>query len=80
MWDSSANFSQYAIVQTYSGLTSNTTIPPDHHWHMIHCFDYLRQTIMCCGDTALEGHETTFPDDNGGSDGWDAKHGTSTAP
>jgi hypothetical protein len=24
---------------------------------------------------ALEGLETTFPDHNGGSDGWDSKHG-----
>lgn len=30
---------------------------------------------MCSADMALEGHETTFPDDNGGSDGWDSKHG-----
>ena len=41
---------------------------------MTHCFDYMRQAIMCSADVALEGHETTFPDDNGGSDGWDAKH------
>ncbi|KAF2202054.1 hypothetical protein GQ43DRAFT_392945 [Delitschia confertaspora ATCC 74209] len=64
----------WAIVQTYSGIKSNVPIPDDHHWHMIHCFDYLRQTIMCSADTALEGHEFTFPDHNGGSDGWDAKH------
>lgn len=64
----------WAIVQTYSGLTSNHTLPDDSHWHMIHCFSYLRQSIMCCGDTALEGLETTFPDHNGGSDGWDSKH------
>ncbi|KAF2965205.1 hypothetical protein GQX73_g8345 [Xylaria multiplex] len=50
----------FAIVQTYSGLTSGHEIPDDHHWHMIHCFDYMRQT--------------TFPDHNGGSDGWDSKH------
>lgn len=42
---------------------------------MIHCFSYLRQAIMCSADMALEGHETTFPDHNGGSDGWDSKHG-----
>lgn len=41
---------------------------------MVHCFDYMRQAIMCSADMALEGHETTFPDDNGGSDGWDSKH------
>ncbi|ORY68483.1 uncharacterized protein BCR38DRAFT_335827 [Pseudomassariella vexata] len=64
----------WAIVQTYSGLKSNHTLPDDHHWHMIHCFSYLRQTIMCCADTAIEGLETTFPDHNGGSDGWDSKH------
>lgn len=64
----------YAIVQTYSGLKANVTLPNDHHWHMIHCFDYMRQAIMCSADIALEGHETTFPDMNGGSDGWDSKH------
>lgn len=44
-------------------------------WHLAHCFDYLRQSIMCCGDVALEGAQTTFPDGfMSGSDGWDAKH------
>lgn len=66
---------QFAVVQTYSGLKADHEIPEDHHWHMIHCFSYLRQTIMCSADTALEGLETTFPDHNGGSDGWDSKHG-----
>lgn len=23
--------------------------------HVGHCFDYLRSSLMCCGDTALEG-------------------------
>ncbi|KAI5361667.1 Putative mycotoxin biosynthesis protein UstYa [Septoria linicola] len=26
-----------------------------HSRHILHCFDYLRQAIMCYGDTALEG-------------------------
>lgn len=65
----------WAIVQTYSGLKSGHEIPDDHHWHMIHCFSYMRQAILCAADTALEGKATTFPDDNSGSDGWDAKHG-----
>ncbi|KAH0432080.1 hypothetical protein CcaCcLH18_06735 [Colletotrichum camelliae] len=64
----------FAVVQTYSGLKANHEIPDDHHWHMIHCFSYLRETIMCSADMALEGLETTFPDHNGGSDGWDSKH------
>lgn len=64
----------FTIAQTYSGLKSGHPIPPDHHWHMIHCVDYMREAILCSADMALEGHETTFPDDNGGSDGWDSKH------
>jgi hypothetical protein len=48
-------------------------------WHINHCFEYIRQSIMCAGDVALEGAATTFPpgesgEDRGGSDGWDAKH------
>ncbi|KAF2475370.1 uncharacterized protein BDR25DRAFT_382312 [Lindgomyces ingoldianus] len=64
----------FAVVQVYSGLTSNVELPEDHHWHMIHCFDYMRQAILCSADMSLEGLETTFPDHNGGSDGWDSKH------
>lgn len=64
----------------YSGLKSNHELPSDHEWHMIHCFSYLRQAIMCSADMALEGHETTFPDHNGGSDGWDSKHGEFRCP
>ncbi|EAT86550.2 hypothetical protein SNOG_05486 [Parastagonospora nodorum SN15] len=65
----------YAVVAVYSGLTSNHTLEDDHHWHMIHCFDYMRQAILCSADMALEGLETTFPDHNGGSDGWDRSEG-----
>ena len=69
-------YPQWTIVSVYSSMTTNRTLPDDSHWHMIHCFDYLRQAIMCNADMALEGLEHTFPDHNGGSDGWDAKHGT----
>ncbi|KAL2141205.1 hypothetical protein VTI28DRAFT_2711 [Corynascus sepedonium] len=64
----------WAVIQTYAGLKANVSLPDDHHWHMIHCFSYMRQAILCSADTALEGLETTFPDHNGGSDGWDAHH------
>ncbi|KAF2213397.1 hypothetical protein CERZMDRAFT_111107 [Cercospora zeae-maydis SCOH1-5] len=53
---------------------TTTTTPHDHSWHLGHCFDYIRQGIMCCGDTALEGAATTFPEGIMGSDGWNAKH------
>jgi hypothetical protein len=64
----------YAVVAVYSGMTSGHEMEEDHHWHMIHCFDYMRQAIMCSADMSMEGLETTFPDHNGGSDGWDSKH------
>jgi hypothetical protein len=41
---------------------------------VLHCFDYMRQAILCSADIALEGHAFSFPEDNSGSDGWDAKH------
>lgn len=65
----------YNIAQVYSGLNSDPSLIPEQmKGHLPHCFEYLRQTIMCCGDTALEGQQTTFPEGFIGSDGWDAKH------
>ncbi|KAL2130837.1 hypothetical protein VTI74DRAFT_5880 [Chaetomium olivicolor] len=66
----------HAIVETVAAYTSNELdkLPEEGSWHLNHCFDYLRQSIMCCGDVALEGQHTTFPPDVRGSDGWDAKH------
>jgi len=43
-------------------------------YHVDHCFDYLRQSIMCYGDTALEGIANTFPEGVVGVDGWNVKH------
>jgi hypothetical protein len=71
----------YTILDAYntlkiSGDPSLIKMP----WHINHCFEYIRQAIMCAGDVALEGAATTFPhdpvtgEDLGGSDGWDAKH------
>ena len=61
----------WAVVNNYALLKTNQTINEDHHWHMIHCFSYMRQAILCSADTALEGLETTFPESlgKGGSDG-----------
>jgi hypothetical protein len=35
--------------------------------HSAHCFDYLRQSIMCAADTSLEGKTEAGP-------GWGSKH------
>ncbi|KAK2017183.1 hypothetical protein LZ32DRAFT_40472 [Colletotrichum eremochloae] len=77
----------YAILESYAGLAVNGSGAVDMHshvpegtegaagpWHLQHCFEYLRQAIMCAGDVALEGTQTTFPPGWTGSDGWDAKH------
>ncbi|CAI0653415.1 unnamed protein product [Colletotrichum noveboracense] len=77
----------YAILESYAGLSVNGSAAVDMHshipegtegadgpWHLQHCFEYLRQAILCSGDVALEGTQTTFPPGFTGSDGWDAKH------
>lgn len=69
----------YMIMGRYNDLIVNGYQPSpegvqDRAWHHAHCFDYIRQSIMCCGDTALEGEETTFPEGIGGTDGWNVKH------
>lgn len=28
-------------------------------WHNDHCFNYLRNALLCCGDTTLEGQAQT---------------------
>lgn len=37
---------------------------------MVHCFDYLRQSLLCAGDVALEGDTA----ENKGADGWGYVH------
>ncbi|OLN86640.1 hypothetical protein CCHL11_03716 [Colletotrichum chlorophyti] len=38
--------------------------------HLSHCWDYLRQSIMCAGDTSLEWK----PENDIGSTGWGYQH------
>ncbi|KAF7196883.1 Oxidase ustYa [Pseudocercospora fuligena] len=72
----------HSIMDAYNQMAQG--LPPhhgghmireeDHSWHLGHCFDYIRQGIMCCGDTALEGAATMFPEGKEGSDGWNTYH------
>ncbi|KAF1738393.1 hypothetical protein CRV24_000318 [Beauveria bassiana] len=62
---------KYAIMDRYNDLTSGSAEgQQDHaqhgdhdrrgsksHRHVDHCFRYLRQSLLCCGDTALEGQD-----------------------
>ncbi|GAO17431.1 uncharacterized protein UV8b_06025 [Ustilaginoidea virens] len=42
------------------------------HRHIDHCFRYLRQSLVCCGDTALEGQDPNTK--AAGTDGTGAVH------
>ena len=42
--------------------------------HLSYCFDYLRQSLMCHGDTALEGAQTAFGPGVDSTDGWNVRH------
>ncbi|KAF2852749.1 hypothetical protein T440DRAFT_466332 [Plenodomus tracheiphilus IPT5] len=76
----SAYNTQKLALDSTTTATSSRRIDPviKMPWHINHCFDYLRQAVMCSGDVALEGAATTFPEgefgDRGGSDGWDGTH------
>lgn len=45
-----------------------------HSEHMTHCFDYLRQTIACAGDMALEWPRTEPTGERVAVDGWGIPH------
>lgn len=69
---------QYMMARIFSGVVSDNyaDIPEDYHFHFLHCIDYVRQTIMCSADLALEAHEESDSNDFGPLDGgWSAHHG-----
>jgi hypothetical protein len=45
-----------------------------HKDHMSHCFDYLRQTIQCAGDMAMEWPRTEPDGGHFAVDGWGIPH------
>lgn len=45
--------------------------PPEH---LGHCFDYLRQAVMCAGDMSLEPAAEYKDTGIKGVDGWKTKH------
>jgi len=46
----------------------------DHPDHLYHCFDYLRQSLMCCGDMAMEWPRTEENGERYVVDGWNIPH------
>jgi len=53
----------------------DSTLDEGAIWHNDHCFNYLRNALLCCGDTTLEGQAQT-PELEGvaGTDGTGAVH------
>ena len=61
--------------------TEGSTDSQDEHaahrdaLHMEHCFDYLRQAILCAGDTTIEWARESGEGEVGGQvDGWGVEH------
>jgi len=54
-------------VQHYQAGYAGVNLTHEIAHHSAHCFDYLRQSIICAGDTNLEGKTEAGP-------GWGSPH------
>lgn len=61
-------FPKSYLAQHYQTAFEETKLPQEVAHHSAHCFDYLRQGIMCAADTSLEGQAEDEPP------GWGSKH------
>jgi hypothetical protein len=55
------------ILSTYGALRLEGTNYIDDA-HLAHCFDYIRQGLMCSIDTTIEGNSTEY------GEGWGSVH------
>lgn len=55
------------IVQHFQAGYGGVKLDKEVAHHSAHCFDYLRQSLMCAGDTNLEGKTEAGP-------GWGSRH------
>lgn len=55
------------VVEHYQQGYDGVQLEEEVAHHSSHCFDYLRQSIMCAADTNLEGENDAGP-------GWGANH------
>lgn len=64
-------FTQFMMGRMYSALQDGKPelIPEGSDTHYFHCIDYVRQSVMCAGDVALEPHTENDGPDNGPLDG-----------
>ena len=55
------------LVQHFQQGYGGTNLTQEVAHHSAHCFDYIRQALMCAGDTTLEGKTEAGP-------GWGSVH------
>ncbi|KAK4206801.1 hypothetical protein QBC37DRAFT_300044, partial [Rhypophila decipiens] len=63
-----------SIRKHYSALQSNTPLVDPVENHVDHCFDYLRQAIMCSADMTLEKARVEPDGHRRKVDGWGTTH------
>lgn len=66
-----ADINQYVTRASYFSARSGNLDEINNN-HLMHCWDYLRQAIICAGDTTLEWIQA--PPNNTGSTGWGYQH------
>lgn len=62
-----------------AAIASSMTDDPEYQHsldldHVGHCFDYIRQSIMCCGDMSLEANPFVNKEKHIAVDGWGVPH------
>lgn len=57
---------QWSLRRTMYSMTRNASLEFVDERHVRHCFDYLRQSLMCAADTTLEPVDPVL----GGVTGW----------
>jgi hypothetical protein len=63
----------YMIMKSHGEYRFNkSTHDAEMERHVTHCFDYLRQSMFCSGDSAMEGKSATVGLDM--TDGWGDTH------
>ncbi|EQL01716.1 hypothetical protein OCS_02569 [Ophiocordyceps sinensis CO18] len=68
-----------SIHKTFARLRANATAAangtaPQDAFHAAHCFDYLRQSLLCAGDMALEGPDSNPEAGESRLRGWGVEH------
>lgn len=62
----------FGRLQANNATTESTTM--GHINHASHCFDYLRQSIICAGDMTIEGPDLTAKPGESPLRGWGVEH------